>query len=267
VNVNQRPQRVGGTLSSLARNVRAALFVALSGCAGLAGGAEVTPVVPPVLFNTAFESASLGRIEKLSETEFRLHLRGQQDARGRNRQATWFAVRLDQIAGRELTLRLTAFKGEYNDRPANAPAGAWYRPVYSYDGETWEHFVDAAWDVEKDELTLALKPRPGADTVWLAHVPPYSHARVLSLLEELGRQAHVRTEVIGQSVLGRPLHLVTVTNFARPDTAKKIVWMRRASTRGRPARPSCSKARCVSWRRTIPRRGPCAMTPFSFSSR
>jgi hypothetical protein len=204
---------------------RSAVAASLAWGALVAGGAEVGPAAPPVLFNTAFEGASLGRIEKLSETEFRLHLRGQQDARGRNRQATWFAVRLDQLAGRALTLRLTAFKGEYNDRPANAPAGAWYRPVFSYDGETWEHFAEAAWDVEKDELTLALQPRAGAETVWLAHVPPYSHARVLGLLDELGRHAHVRTEVIGHSVLGRPLHMVTVSNFARPDGAKKVVWM------------------------------------------
>src|SRR5215211_3917603 len=126
---------------------------------------------PTVLFNTAFESASLGKIEKLGETEFRLHIKGQQDARGRNRQATWFFFRMDDVAGRELTLHLTAFKGEYNDRPAPAPSGAWYRPVFSEDGEHWQHLADAAWDVEKDELTITLRPR--GNTVWLAHIPPY----------------------------------------------------------------------------------------------
>src|SRR5215213_1980374 len=33
----------------------------------------------PILFNTAFESGSLGKIEKLGETDFRLHVKGQQD--------------------------------------------------------------------------------------------------------------------------------------------------------------------------------------------
>src|SRR6188768_1070904 len=82
-------------------------------------GAETdatTPSTKPILFNTAFESASIGLIEKLSETEFRLHIKGQQDSRGRNRQATWFYFRMDDVAGREVTLRLTAFKGEYNDK-------------------------------------------------------------------------------------------------------------------------------------------------------
>src|SRR5215216_1618980 len=72
--------------------------------------APALPLDPhPVLFNTAFDSGSIGRIEKLSETEFRLHVKGQQDSRGRNRQATWFLFRMDDVAGREITLGLTSF--------------------------------------------------------------------------------------------------------------------------------------------------------------
>ena len=55
------------------------------------GGAVPNATVPsakPVLFNTAFESGSIGLIEKLGDTEFRLHVKGQQDSRGRNRQVT-----------------------------------------------------------------------------------------------------------------------------------------------------------------------------------
>ncbi|MDO8539851.1 MAG: M14-type cytosolic carboxypeptidase [Opitutaceae bacterium] len=178
---------------------------------------------PPVLFNTAFEGAALGKIEKLGETEFRLHIKGQQDARGRNRQATWYSFRMDDVGGREVTLHLTAFKGEYNDRPARAPAGDWYRPVCSEDGENWQHIPAARWDEAADEFTFTLRPR--GNTLWIAHVPPYPHARVSQLLAEVSRSPHARTEVIGQTVLGRELHLVAVTNFARPDAAKKIIWM------------------------------------------
>jgi hypothetical protein len=198
-------------------------LASLAAFAASAPAAASTSLAKPVLFNTAFESGSLGKIEKLSETEFRLHVKGQQDARGRNRQATWFYFRMDDVGGRELTLRFTSFKGEYNDRPAPAPAGAWYRPVFSEDNVTWTHVSAAAWDVEKDELTLTLRPR--GDTVWVAHVPPYSHTRALALIAEVGRSSHARAEIIGQSVLGRDLHLVTVSNFARPDAGKKVIWM------------------------------------------
>lgn len=209
---------------SLARTCLLILAGALLPASTMAAAAvAVVPTARPVLFNTAFEGGSLGRIEQLGENEYRLHLEGQQDARGRNRQATWFLFRMDDVAGRELTLRLTAFKGEYNDRPANSTAGPWYRPVFSEDGETWRHFSDAGWDEAKDEVTVTLRPQ--AATVWVGHVPPYSHTRLLRLLDEIGRSSHATVEVIGRSVLGRELHLVTVTNLHQPDAAKRVVWL------------------------------------------
>jgi murein tripeptide amidase MpaA len=201
------------------------LFLAATLFAHAAETATPAPVsvAPPITFNTAFESASLGKIEQLGATEYRLHLKGQQDARGRNRQATWFYFRMDGVAGRTLTLRLTSMKGEYNERPSPGPGGAWYRPVFSEDGKTWQHFTEAGWDAGQDELTVQLTPR--SNTVWLAHVPPYTHTRLLHFLDEVRASAHARIEAIGESVQGRPLHLVAVTNWAKPDAGKKVIWM------------------------------------------
>ncbi|MBL9203161.1 MAG: hypothetical protein JNL39_21810, partial [Opitutaceae bacterium] len=200
---------------------RPRLLVSLLGAAGIY--AADTPTPGPIYFNTAFESASVWKIEALGDAEFRLFLKGQQDARGRNRQTTWWATRLENLAGRAVTVRVTGFDGEYNDRPVVSWAGAWYRPVFSDDGENWSHVGEAAWDAEKKELSFTLPPR--ADRLWLAHIPLYTHTRALKLIEEIARLPHARAEVIGQSALGRPLHLVTVTNFQKPDAAKKIIWM------------------------------------------
>src|SRR5439155_13734974 len=73
----------------LLRFVPFALSVAFATAGFCATPAPGASAEKPVLFNTAFESGSIGLIEKLSETEFRLHIKGQQDSRGRNRQATW----------------------------------------------------------------------------------------------------------------------------------------------------------------------------------
>ncbi len=183
----------------------------------------IAQVKPPVIFNKAFEGASLGKIEKLDDTAFRLHVEGQYDERGRNRQTTWFYFRMDNVAGRELALTFTDWVGEYNDKPGACPMGPTLRPVFSYDGETWRHFESLEWDAEKKESTLKFKPE--RDTVWLAHIPPYPHSKLLRLLGELDRSPHARSEVIGRTALGRDLHLVTVTNFERPDDAKKVVWL------------------------------------------
>ncbi|MBI5771442.1 MAG: hypothetical protein HZA93_26950 [Verrucomicrobia bacterium] len=197
------------------------LFAALAFAPQIA--AADAPAPGPIYFNTAFESASIWKIEVLGEAEFRVFLKGQQDARGRNRQTTWWALRLENLAGRAVTLRVTGFDGEYNDRPVVSWAGPWYRPVFSDDGEHWAHVTEAAWDADKKELSFTLPAR--ADRLWLAHIPLYTHTRALALVDEIGRQPHARAEVIGHTVLGRPLHLVTVTNFQKPDAAKKIIWL------------------------------------------
>lgn len=176
-----------------------------------------------VTFDKSFEGASLGKIEKLDDTTFRLHVEGQYDERGRNRQTTWFYFRMDNVAARELTLTFTDWVGEYNDKPGACPMGPTLRPVFSYDGETWQHTDAVEWDAEKKESTLKFKP--ARDTVWFAHIPPYPHSKLLKLLGEVDRSPHARVEVIGKTVLGRDLHLVTVTNFEQPDSAKKVVWL------------------------------------------
>src|SRR3954469_10697271 len=125
----------------------------------------------PVRFNTAFEGAALERVDVVSENEFRIFVPGQQDQRGRNRQATWFYFRMDNVRGRDLTVTMTGFlPGEYNDKPSVHMNGE-PRPVFSFDHEHWQHFAALTWDDVKKEATLKL--RPETDSVWLALVPPY----------------------------------------------------------------------------------------------
>ncbi len=172
-----------------------------------------------ITFNQNFEGGALGKIEAVSATEFRCHVEGQHDERGRNRQANWYYFRMDGAGERKVTLTLTDFVGEYNDRPGSCPMNADTIPVFSYDNERWEHFPAMTWDDQKKEATLQVH----GDRIWIAHVPPYTHARLLRLLEELDRLPTARVEVIGKTVQGRDLHLVTVANYAKPG--KKTVWL------------------------------------------
>lgn len=177
----------------------------------------------PVRFNTAFEGASLARVEQVSDTNFRVYLEGQQDMRGRNRQATWIYFRMDGVKDRDLTITLTGYlPGEYNDRPApHMTAEA--VPVYSHDGQTWHYFPGHDWDNTAKEGTVRI--RAENDSLWIATTPPYTHSRLVALLDEIGRSPHARVETMGRSVHGRDLPLVTVTNLAVPDTAKKTIWL------------------------------------------
>ncbi len=176
-----------------------------------------------VTFHHDFEGGSLGKVEQVSETEFRCHVQGQRDERGRNRQASWYYFRIDGLSGRPVSLTLTDFVGEYNDKPGACPMNADTIPVFSSDNEHWQQFPSMVWDADKKEAKLQI---PAVrDRLWVAHIPPYPHSRLLSLLEELNRSDCARIEVIGRTVNARDLHLVTVTDFEKPDTGKKSVWL------------------------------------------
>ncbi len=182
-----------------------------------------SPARGAVRFNTAFEGAALGRVDVVGETEFRVHVPGQQDERGRNRQATWYYFRMDNVRERDLTITLTGYlPGEYNDRPA-PHMSAEPLPVFSHDGEHWQHVPAHEWDNEKKEGRFTLKAK--TDSLWLALVPPYTHTRLVRLLGEIAATPHTRVETVGRSVQGRELQIVTVTDFAKPDADKKTVWL------------------------------------------
>jgi hypothetical protein len=53
----------------------------------------------------------------------------------------------------------------------------------------------------------------------------YPHSRFVALAEELKQSPHARVEVIGKSVQGRDLILITVTDFTKPDDRKKTLWL------------------------------------------
>ncbi|HMJ89794.1 MAG TPA: M14 family zinc carboxypeptidase [Candidatus Acidoferrum sp.] len=176
-----------------------------------------------ITFNTSFEGASLGKIEKLGDATFRCFVEGQYDERGRNRQANWYFFRMDNVGERDVTLTLTDFVGEYNDKPGSCAMNADTIPVFSHDGELWQHFPAMEWDDTKKEATL--KFRSDHDRIWIAHLAPYSHSRLLRLLTDINQSASARVEVIGKTVQARDLHLVTVTDSAKADAEKKTVWL------------------------------------------
>ncbi len=187
--------------------------------AGLAAASEPAPI----RFNTSFEGASLGTIERLDETTFRCHVKGQQDEHARNRQASWFYFRIDGARHRDLTLTMTDYVGEYNGKPGACPMGPGILPVVSEDGEDWRPISKVTWDDRTKEATIRI--RPEHDSIWIAHQPPYTTSRLTRLLKEIDRCDDARIEVIGKSAMGRNLHLITVTAADVNDSKKATVWL------------------------------------------
>ena len=178
----------------------------------------------PIRFNSNFPGGSLGKIVPLeSPDSFRCHIPGQYNESGRNRQTSWFFFRIENVKDRNITLVMTDYIGEYDLRPGAVPMKATIAPVSSEDGQTWRHIDTMDWDNEKKEATLRL--RPATDVLWIAHVPPYTHDRILKFLDDLDTSPHARIEVFGETVEHRSLHLVTITDWNVADEEKKHVFL------------------------------------------
>lgn len=177
----------------------------------------------PIRFNTRFEDAALGKIIAVGENEYRCAVLGQCDERGRNRQVSWFYFRMENVAKRPLTLTFFELEGEYNDKPGAVSMDKTDQLVISYDQKHWIYLPDTEWNDEAKELTFRFTPEQ--DTVWIANLVPYPHSKLLNLLEEIGHSPAATVEVIGRTVMGRDLHLVTVTNPDIPAAQKKTVWL------------------------------------------
>jgi hypothetical protein len=166
---------------------------------------------------SGFDGASLEKVETVSETHFRCHVRGDTDQDGRNRQANWYYFRIDGARGRALTIDLVSLPGEYNYRPNRGAVRAETPPLWSSDDRDWRHFESVEYDAEEPRLRLRLKPT--SDRVWIAHVPPYTDRHLQRLLEAVRRSGLGQVESIGKTVGGREIPLVTI------GKGERVVWL------------------------------------------
>lgn len=173
---------------------------------------------------TNFEAGSAGKSEWLSGTHLRVAVLGETDQDGRNRQPSWFYFRIDGVRGRDLTIDLSDLAGEYNYRPHDGSGLRGTLPVYSYDRRTWMHMEESQWIEGQSVLRFRLKP--AADRVWVARQAPYTTRDLDYLLRTLRKHPHVSEEIVGKTVEGRPIRLLTIT--APPAIAsegKPVVWL------------------------------------------
>ena len=185
----------------------------------------IATLVLAASLHTNFEAGSLGKVERLSPTHFRCAVEGEADQDHRNRQASWYYFRLDHAARRAVTIDLVDLEGEYNYRAGTFSIVKGTRPVYSYDQKAWKHLRDE--EVKWDEKTSSLRLRftPARDRIWIAHVPPYTTADLARLLRTVRASPYLQKAVIGKTVGGRDMLLLTVTNPATSEAHKKVVWL------------------------------------------
>jgi len=170
--------------------------------------------------STSFPGGNVGKVEFVSPTHLRCSVQGQADHDGRNRQADWYFFKLTGLPKdkAEVTIDLVDLAGEYDYKAPAFSVTKGTRPVFSADGVEWGHFPDAwvSWDAKEPHLTLRFTPR--TKELWIAHVPPF--AKPVSY-----RGPDLEREVVGRTVEGRDIELLTITNRKIPEAGKKVIWL------------------------------------------
>lgn len=200
----------------------------LAGGALLASGARFTHALydspgDSISIDWNFEGGSLAKVERMGAAAFRCHVNGQVDQDGRNRQASWYYFRVDGAKGRAVTFTMVDLSGEYNYRPNKGAITGDTLPFYSSDGTKWVPVDEAGYDASVPALTYKIDMP--SDRVWIAHAPPYTLGNFKSLSDDLRHHPDVSIETIGQSVEGRQIPLVTITERSTGDKNKKVIWL------------------------------------------
>ena len=183
------------------------------------------PAETEVSINTDFEGGTLGEVTHVSGNHWQCALSGESDSEDRNRQASWYYFRVDGSKDQPLAVELTKLVGEYNYNYGSHPVTAETRPVISYDQRQWRHLTDDEVQWNAVDTTLMLTFTPQKNTVWVAHIPPYTTEPLQQLLAAYASHASVSLDTIGHTPEERPMHLMTVTNPNVPTEQKKVVWL------------------------------------------
>jgi murein tripeptide amidase MpaA len=187
------------------------LLGALLACDSSTSGPPTTSGVEIV---TDFEGASLESWYESARGRFALRIR-----RDTNSDlARWYSFRVQGGRGQALTFQIQ------NASEVSVPE-AWpmNRPAVSSDGgQTWGRILGAEYDGQ----TFTFWHTPQSDDEWIALVPVYNFSRWLALADEIRDHAMVDTLLVLTNTLeGRPVHLVKVTDASVPDAEKKAIWV------------------------------------------
>lgn len=179
----------------------------------------ITALAAAIAIVSNFEGGNIRKIEQPGPAHFRVHLPGDVDQDGRNRQANWYYFRVDGAMGQALTIDIASIPGEYNYKPNKGAVTGDTPPFYSYDNKTWLPWEDFTYDPAEPRLTLRITPT--SDTLWVAHVPPYTNEHLAALRKSVTGSRWLKEETIGKTPEGRSMLLWHIAE-GRPS---KHVWL------------------------------------------
>ena len=150
-----------------------------------------------VCFSNAFPGARLSDCQRLAAHEYRLVIRPENQPVNNS---AWYAFRVDVQEAATLTVHLVYEGGRHR-----------YHPRLSPDGRLWHLLAEERYRHDRAEqsatLTLATV---AAHPLWVAGSELIGVANLEQWSQQLANDRFVQRSVVGQSLGGRPLHMLTI---------------------------------------------------------
>jgi len=135
----------------------------------------------------------------------------------------WFHIKLSDCRDRNMNFILKMTRDLDNN------SAHWYdgerrnTPVASHDRRTWE--IIKTGSLDKRSRTFTFNYTPAHDEEWIAYFYPFTDRQLDEFLRNYSTSPHIRTEVIGNTPMGRKQVMVTITDAGVPDANKKVVLL------------------------------------------
>ncbi len=156
-----------------------------------------------------FDGGNIEIVSAESASDIRLNIRHDKDSEFYQ----WFYFRLSGARGVACTLKILNAAG------AAYPKGFEdYRVAYSYDRQHWHRWPTALIDGE-----LTIKITPEQDSLYFAYFTPYSMERHADLIARSLQSPRCSLEVLGQSLDGQDIDLLTISGGGSEPT--KQCWL------------------------------------------
>ncbi len=177
---------------------------------------------PPERISTGFDHGSMGDLEEVKPGYYKGSTRHWIKRDSIGDQYYWFYLKADHVSGQTLTFELNDLIGVYRGDP-HLVYTDYTQPVYSYDLKNWLRIEDTEYDSAAH--TFYFTQRFDREPVWIAYAHPFPYSRLNELLSRIQDNTYVSLDSLAQSVDGRVVSMVTITDPAAEDESKKNILL------------------------------------------
>lgn len=161
-----------------------------------------------IIFSNRFNSARLNGVKQMGKRKFLLRIEPENTPINNS---PWYSFNVVASKPQKITLLFQYRDGDHR-----------YHPKISHDGRNWQPATNRQYSVSKSGRA-SLKLRVGPDKLWIsAQELNYSAQDIQLWMKRYAQKTFVEHSIIGQSVQGRPIEMLTLGNPKAKQTVVLI---------------------------------------------